>query len=325
MSKAGEMQDQEEAIDPAIARFGNALAEAYGRYPGLETRSLPERRAIAEEVRAPWREGGPEMASRRDFAVPTIEGDVRVRLFDPTGHAAPRGALVYIHGGGFTSFSLETHDRLMREYAGRTGALVFGVDYALSPEAKFPVALNQVSGVIAWLATSGADLGVDPARIAVGGDSAGANLSLSAALKLRDDGVAVKLAGLVLNYGFFDADFETPSQRRHGGSDKLLTTEELVWFLDNYVEGTPHRDHPHALPALAELHDLPPTFHVIAQCDPLADGDRAMMQRLRAAGGIAEGGVYVGATHSFLEAVSISHIAEQALADSCAWLTTRLA
>lgn len=323
MAETGAPVTDAETIDPVIAQFAQALTAGYASYPDLDRRPMPERRAIAEAVRAPWRAGGPVMRSQRDLLASTPVGSVRVRLFDATGEAEPRAALVYAHGGGFTSFSLETHDRLMREYADRTGAIVVGVDYALSPEAKFPVALNQVAGVIEWLA-GGQGLGIDPARIAAAGDSAGANLALSAAIQLRDQKSPARLAALLLNYGFFDADFETASQKRHGGVDKLLTTDELRGFLENYLGGTPHAAHPLALPALADLRDLPPSFHVIAQCDPLADGDRSMVKKMRAAGNLVEAQVYAGATHSFLEAVSIAPLAERALAESSAWLAAQL-
>jgi acetyl esterase len=314
----------EECVDPEIARFVAALQAGYARYDDLETRPLAERRAIAEAVRAPWREGGPPMRKRQDVLVPTAAGEVRVRLFDADDAPGRRPVLVYLHGGGFTSFSLETHDRLMREYAGRAGCLVAGVDYALSPEAKFPVALTQVTGVVRWMFTEGPALGLDPRRIAVGGDSAGANLALAAALKLRDEPSPHRIAALLLNYGFFDADFDTASQRRHGAEGGLLTTDELRGYLENYLAGPAQLHDPLALPAHAELSGLPPSFHVIAQCDPLADGDRAMAERMRAAGDEVESRDYAGATHSFLEAVSISRIAETALAESSEWLKAKL-
>ncbi|HET9160102.1 MAG TPA: alpha/beta hydrolase fold domain-containing protein [Caulobacteraceae bacterium] len=325
MAEAGAANADAEEIDPVIARFAAAIQDGYASYPDLDKRSMPERREIAEAVRAPWRMGGPAMAWQKDLTLATEAGPVPVRIFDATGEAEARAALIYAHGGGFVSFSLTTHDRLMREYAARTGALVIGVDYALSPEAKFPIAHNQMVGVFDWLAREGKGVGVDPARIAAAGDSAGANLALGMAIALRDRGAKVRPTALVLNYGFFDADFETASHHRHGGEDKMLTTQELGGFLEAYLADPADRANPLALPALSALHDLPPSFHVIAQCDPLADGDRAMADKLRAAGGDVEMRVYPGATHSFLEAVSISPLAERALAESSAWLAGKLA
>lgn len=318
------MQD-EEPIDPGVARFVRGLMEGYAAYPDLDSRPLPERRAIAEKVRAPWREGGPLMYRVTNLTAPTPAGQVKVRLFEARASKHLRPALVYAHGGGFTSFSLDTHDRLMREYADRTGAVVVGVDYSLSPEVKFPVALNEIVGVVYWLGAAGTALGIDPARIAVGGDSAGANLALATALSLRDARHGDRVRALLLNYGFFDADSTTASHAAHGGDDKLLTSVELAWYLDNYLAGTPHRENPLAIPMLAELHDLPPSFHVIAQCDPLRDSDLKMAERLRVAGGEVEAHVYKGATHSFLEAMSVAPLADQALLQSSEWLVKKLA
>ncbi|HZZ35185.1 MAG TPA: alpha/beta hydrolase fold domain-containing protein [Caulobacteraceae bacterium] len=312
-------------IDPEIARFVAAVQVGYAAHPDLAARSPAERRAVAERVREPWRKGGPAMARRADLIAPTAARAVPVRLLAAEQAATPRPAMIYLHGGGFTTFSLDTHDRVMREYAARTGAIVIGVDYSLSPEAKFPVALNETVGVVDWLGAESASLGVDPGRIAIGGDSAGANLALASAIVLRDRGRAGPLAAMVLNYGFFDADLTTTSQRRHGGTDKMLSSEELAGYIEGYLGGTPHGDNPLALPLLADLDRLPPSFHVIAECDPLRDADLALVRRMTAAGDRVESRLYRGATHSFLEAVSISAIAERAFAETSAWLRARLA
>lgn len=320
-------------IDPEVAVFVERVQRGFGRHPDMGRMSFAEQRAIAETVRAPWRQGGPEMRCVWEMTAPTATGDVRLRLFDPglnpgpapAAAPAPGPALVYLHGGGFTTFSLDTHDRLMREYAARAGVLVIGVDYALSPEARFPKALNQVTGVLDWLAgEGGVSLGVDPKRVAVGGDSAGANLAVAACLALRDAGSGHRPMAVLCNYGFFDADFDTPSQQRFGDPGAMLTRDELAGFLDNYLGKDWSAPSPLALPILADLAGLPPSFHVIAACDPLADGDRAMVERLRAAGNACESVVYDGATHSFLEAVSISALAGRALADGSAWLRRAL-
>jgi acetyl esterase len=186
----------------------------------------------------------------------------------------------------------------MREYAARSGAIVIGVDYSLSPEARFPQALNEVAGAVAWLSEEGARLGVDASRLALGGDSAGANLAVSSCLKLKAQGQAAGVRGLLCNYGFFDADLSTPSQRRYGEPGAFLSSEELDAYLVNYLgEGDPRTD-PLALPILADLSDLPPSFHVIAECDPLCDGDLLMAERMARAGNRVSQTVYGGATES---------------------------
>src|SRR5215470_9207203 len=125
-------------LDPQIRRFVSALAEGWAQFPDDGSRSIVEMRRIAEIVRRPWRQGGPAMAATSDMLLPTRRGDVRVRLHRPSAEMAAQPALVYLHGGGWTMFSLDTHDRIMREFAARAGVVVVGVDYALSPEAKFP-------------------------------------------------------------------------------------------------------------------------------------------------------------------------------------------
>src|SRR5579875_3167073 len=230
MNSTPQPTSEEEAIDPEIARF---VADVLAGSAGPEA-SLDEQRLAAERGREAWSRGGPAMKRTLDL---TTAEDVRVRLFDASGEQDPRPALIYVHGGGFVLFSLETHDRLMREYAARTGAIVLGVDYSLSPEARFPTALHEVAAVVDWVEQAGPALGIDPARVAIGGDSAGANLALAASLLLRDRGEGERIAAMLFNYGFFDADFATASQERHGGPGKLLTSEELAWYLENYLGG----------------------------------------------------------------------------------------
>ena len=174
------------ALDPQIRQFVSAMAEAWTRYPPADTLSIIEMRRIAEEIRAPWRRGGPVMAVTDEFLAATAYGNVRVRLYRSRTATTLQPALIYVHGGGWTLFSLDTHDRLMRELAARAGVVVVGVDYALSPEVRFPFALHQVEGVARWLHESGQAFGIDASRIAIGGDSAGANLSVATCLLLRD-------------------------------------------------------------------------------------------------------------------------------------------
>lgn len=311
-------------IDPELEPFVSRVQAAWRAFPDLSTRPFAFQRQAAEQVRSAWTQGGPAMAARKTLTIGEGDHPIRARLVIAHCTPDPLPVLVYLHGGGFTTFSIDTHDRIMREYAARAGVAVLGIDYALSPEAKYPVALDQVATALGWLAANGADHGLDSGRIAIGGDSAGANLALAACLRLRDRGEGRRIAAALFAYGFFDDDFSTDSHRLHGGDDKMLTSVELATFIDNYLGGTRHRDDSLALPARAELHELPPSFHIIAECDPLADSDRAVAARMAAAGNEVRCEFYPGAVHSFLEAVSISSLADRAFAESAAWLAERL-
>jgi acetyl esterase len=310
-----------DALDPMIRRFVEEVGEGFAAHPRLADLSFPEARRVAEAVRKRWGEGGPVMAGVEELWAPAGDHDVRVRLYRPLeDHRRKEGALVYLHGGGWTLFSLDTHDRLMREYAARSGVIVVGVDYALSPEAKFPVALEEVTAVLRWLAREGPTHGVDPGRLAVGGDSAGANLAVGACLRLRDCGEGDIVRGMLLNYGVFQRESSAEAGRRFGGPKFMLSTEEMAAFWRNYLTDPAQADNPLASPILADLTGLPESFLAIAECDILAEQSEAMAARLTAAGVRVHIRVYEGATHSFLEAVSIAPLADRSLSEASAWL-----
>ncbi len=313
----GEVADD---LDPDIRRFQREVAAAYGRYPDFDQLSLAERRRIAEEVRAPWAAGGPVMHSTEMLDVGPL--GVRIRIHRPDARAG-LPALIYIHGGGWTMFSLDTHDRLMREYAARVGIAVVGIDYSLSPEAKFPRALDEIVSVVGWLREAGAAHGLDPTRIAIGGDSAGGNLSVATNLALLQGGDA-PLSAILVNYGAFDRTAAYPSYTRYDGPAYNLTTAEMAVFWGNYLRGTEDFANPLACPMGAELDGLPPTFFSVAACDVLADENERFAARLVEAGVPVTYREYPGATHSFLEAVSISPLADRALAEASEWLSSQI-
>lgn len=312
-----------EELDPEIRRFVREMEAGWARHPGFATAPRAEARRIAEVVRAPWARGGPAMAATIERVVPVPGADVRIRIHDP-GPAGTKPAFVYLHGGGWTIFSLDTHDRLMREYAGRAGVVVVGVEYALSPEAKFPVALRQVLAVVRWLEAHAATIGVDPGRIALGGDSAGANLATASCLALRDEGDGGLVRAMVLNYGVFDQRCSDEAQRRFGGPGFMLGADEMDGFWRNYLRDQRDADDPLACPINADLAGLPSTFMVIPECDLLTEQSLRMADRLLAFGVRTEAKLYRGASHSFLEAVSIAAIAGRALDDTAAWLRREL-
>lgn len=308
-----------QALDPDVRRFVEAIAAAYRACPAPA--NLAERRALAERVRKPWAQGGPAMARTHERLIAAPEGDVRVRILDPGG--ASNGGLIYLHGGGWTLFSLDTHDRLMREYAARAGLVVIGVDYALSPEAKFPVALEQTLAVLNWLRAARDSVGVDPTRIAIGGDSAGGNLALATALAMRDAGAADALKGVIVNYGAVDDQIAPLAHALYGGAGNMLESAEMAGFWDNYLQPG-DCGNPLAKPMIADFRGLPPVFVAIAECDLLAEQNQRLAAALAAAGVAVTSRLYAGAAHSFLEAMSISPLARQALEDEAQWLKSRL-
>lgn len=308
-----------DALDPDIRRFVTEVSAGWAHYGDLAAASPAEARRIAEQVRAPWTHGGPQMATITERVVSTAHGPVRVRFYNP-GPPATKPALIYLHGGGWTLFSLDTHDRLMREYAARASVIVAGVDYALSPEARFPVALEQVVAVARFLADGAAGPGIDPLRIAIGGDSAGANLAIAACIRLRDEGRTDLIRAMVLNYGVFARRSSPDAQQRFGGPGNMLTTDEMEGFWKNYLRDDRDAEDPLVCPVRAELQNLPPAFLAAAGRDLLAEQSVEMADRLSAARVAVRLEIYRGASHSFLEAVSISPLADRAFADAAAWL-----
>lgn len=322
------MQDiaaAEKTLDPEIRRFVAEMKAGFSRFPDFDRLPFAEARLVAEAVRRPWREGGPAMASIDERHIATDAGDVRIRIYRPGGERdGPAPVLVYLHGGGWTLFSLDTHDRVMREYAARSGATVIGVDYALSPEAKFPKALEQTIGTVEWLHGRGSELGVDAARLAIGGDSAGGNLAVATALKLRDAGKAGVLRALLLNYAALDSECSPQAVERYGGPAFMLAGEEMRQFWLNYLAAAEEAGNPYACPARADLRGLPPAFLTIAECDLLAEQNLAFARALREAAVETQAVVYPGATHSFLEAVAIARVSARALEDGSSWLRQKL-
>ena len=284
------------------------MTAAWARYPDLAAVSPAEARRIAEEVRRPWARGGPKMASVTEQSI----AGVRVRSYDP-GPPPAKPALIYLHGGGWTVFSLDTHDRVMREYAARAGVMVVGVDYALSPEAKYPVALEQVVAVAQAV-------GQKVTAIAIGGDSAGANLAIAACMRLRE-----LIRAMVLNYGVFARHSSPEAVQRFGGPGNMLTAEEMEIYWRNYLRSERDAEDPFVCPLRADLRGLPRTLLVVPEFDLLTEQSVQLADRLSAAGVPVKLEMYRGAVHSFLEAVSIAPLADRAFADTATWLRGNLA
>ena len=310
-------------LDPEVRHFVTTLSRAFAEYPNFNNLPLPEMRRACEHIRAPWAAGGPVMAQRQEHRVPTPAGEVRVRIHNPSARAN-KPAFIYMHGGGWTTFSIDTHDRLMREYAARADVVVIGVDYALSPEAKFPVAQQQIAAVVRWARHDSAALGIHRDRIALGGDSAGGNLAITTALRLRDEGNPDAVQGVVTNYAVTDSYSTPEALQRYGYEGYMLGAEEMVHFWNNYLSSPDEAKNPLVCPVHADLRGLPPVFMVIPECDILTEQNWRLADQLKAAGVKVTPSFYKGASHSFLEAMSISSISNRAIDDTAQWLRETL-
>lgn len=267
--------------------------------------------------------GGPRMAESGDRWLPIRGRRLLCRLHRPTA-AAGLPVLIYIHGGGWVWGSVDTHDHIMRGYAAAAGCAVLGPDYALSPEAPFPQALEECAAVVRWVARHGAEWGLDPSRIVIGGDSAGGNLALATALLLRETDPDLALSGLLLNYGVFDSRTDSPSYIEFA-TGHTLTRDKMDFYWRCYAPREADRLNPLAAPLRADLAGLPPCLLHVAELDVLAAENHAMEARLRAAGVSVEATTFPGVLHGFLRALGHVAKADQAVAEAGAWLKSRLA
>lgn len=311
-------------LDPDIRRFMTQMRNDWKAWPPLQTMPFPEQRHAAEKVRERWTRGGPEMAATEDFSFNFGAGELGIRIHRPVDGDETLPALVYIHGGGFTLFNLNTHDRLMREYAAAARVAVIGIDYPLSPEAKYPVALDRIEALMHWLADNALRWKIDPARIAMGGDSAGGNLSFATFMRLRDHGRAGFIKAILSNYGGFSSRISDEAEARFGGAGAIMDRAEASQYWANYLRGPEDESDPYACPIHADLSGSPPVMLIIPEQDIVAEHSLEMHERLKAAGVAVECKVYSGAIHSFLEAMSISPLARQGIADGADFICRHL-
>jgi acetyl esterase len=312
-------------IDGELRGFLDTMRASWAQHPPFDRLSFPEQRAVAEQVRAQWTQGGPVMARTIDHVFAAGGAEMRVRVHIPAGLAEPAPAMVYLHGGGFTLFSIDTHDRLMREYAAQGGFAVIGLDYPLAPEHRYPVALDLIVDFMLWLKERASDWGIDPARLAMGGDSAGGNLAFATCLRLRALGRLSLVRAILSNYGGFAATISDEAETRFGGPGSIMDRAEALQYYANYLRSPEDARDPCACPLHADLSGFPPVLLIVPEMDIITEQSLAMESRLRDFGVTTECKIYRGAIHSFLEAMSVSVLACEAIADGVAFISAKLA
>ncbi len=284
-------------VDPETALLLREMEQA-GLLP-VSSLSVAAARAQAEEGNRAWNQDPPALASVRELAMPGPAGPIRLRHYRPR-EASSLPLVIYFHGGGFVLGSLDTHDRVMRLLALDSDAAVIGVDYRLAPEHPFPAPLDDCVAAVRWIRAEAAGLGVDPDRVVLAGDSAGANLALASLLELRDAGEVDGISGAALFYGCFWRRLDTPAHGRFGNGSWRLGTAEMRWFWQHYL-GDPSTPDPRAEPLHADLRGLPPLYLTAAALDPLYDDTLELDRRLEAAGVARRLDVYPGLVHGFMQ------------------------
>jgi acetyl esterase len=281
-------------VHPEAQGLLDALAEA--GLPATEEMTVPAARAATAGFLA--LQGEPvEVASVQDRTVPGPAGEIPVRVYTPAGEG-PFPVVVYFHGGGWVIGDLEVVDQPCRQLASAAGAIVVSVDYRLAPEHRYPAAFDDSYAATVWVGAHAAEIGGDPARLAVAGDSAGGNLAAAVALAARDRG-GPELAAQLLIYPVTDFNFGTASYQdnREG---YLLTKGSMQWFWAHYLGAQDLDKDPYACPLRADsLVGLPPAYVATSEYDPLRDEGEAYARRLEEAGVAVTAKRFDGLLHGF--------------------------
>jgi acetyl esterase len=272
-------------LHPQMTEVLKKQAEVTPNARKVHTLTPDEARAQYAAGRRYWNADAPELDEIVDTSMKGPGGSIPVRVY-LHGDERPLPVLIYLHGGGWVVGNLDTHDKIMRLLALRSGAAVVGVDYGLAPQSKFPAAIDECLAAVDHVRDHAADWGIDPERIAIGGDSAGANLAVAVALSLR-------------------------GERGDG-----LSNKDMDYYYDCYLRGPEDAQDDRFNVLGADLQGLPPAFIAAAGMDPLLDDSVAMHELLGEAGVESKLAIYDGVLHGFLHYSRMLDRSKEAIDDA---------
>ncbi|MFI7504729.1 alpha/beta hydrolase [Streptomyces sp. NPDC049687] len=310
------------ATRPVLEPEAAAFAEATANPPYLFDLGPVEGRKAVDEVQS-----GDVVKPAVEEEWVTVAGGVRVRVVRPAGAEGVLPVILYIHGAGWVFGDAHTHDRLVRELAVGAGAAVVFPEYELSPEARYPVAIEQNFAVARWVVAQGGSRGLDGSRLAVAGDSVGGNMAAALTLMAKERG-GVALVQQVLFYPVTDASFDTASYHQFA-TGYFLRRDAMRWFWDQYTSDEAERAQVTASPLRAtveQLAGLPPALVITGEADVLRDEGEAYANKLREAGVPVTAVRFQGIIHDFvmLNALRSTHAAEAAITLAVGTLRTAL-
>lgn len=301
-------------LEPAAQALSDALATAGG--PPLYTLSPEDARAVLDRAQAGDVALAPATIEERTIPVGP-SGQVSITIVRPVGATAPLPVVIYIHGGGWILGNFGTHERLVRDLAARTGAAFVFVNYAPSPEARYPVAIEEAHAAATWVSVHGSEIGVDATRMAIAGDSVGGNMTAAVTLLAKQRGGPIfRLQALF--YPVTNAAFDTASYAEFADGP-WLTRKAMQWFWDAYAPDDAQRAEPTASPlraSLDQLAGLPPALLITDEADVLRDEGEAYGRKLRQAGVDVNALRVEGVFHDFmmLNALATTNATQLAIA-----------
>jgi acetyl esterase/lipase len=311
----------EVVLEPAAQKF----AEATAKPPFLFDLGPAKGRETVDEVQS----GEIEMPATEieDLRLSGPTGEFPVKIVRPQGVTGVLPVILYIHGAGWVFGDFHTHERLVRELAVGARAAVVFPDYSRSPEARYPVAIEQSYATAKWIAENGADKGLDATRLAIAGDSVGGNMTAALTLMAKERG-GPEFTAQVLFYPVTDASFDTESYHQFA-EGYFLRRDAMQWFWDQYTTDEAQRNEITASPLRASVEQmagLPPALVITGEADVLRDEGEAYARKLRQAGVPVTAVRYQGIIHDFvmLNALRETHAAEAAIRQATGFLAEAL-